>query len=192
MPHHPWIVIEGDDGTGKDTLACGLVGAGFAIINAHPLAVETLGTARTTARDGRHEAYMKLNEVCGDLARACDGPAALVRYWPSTIAAAYTDWDLDNGGLPALIEPALSLPQPDLFLCLVCDLPTRRERILLRGSVDGRLDDTTAARDNRYRYSIHWIAERFGRWVCINTSSLNPDQVVGQALAILQSMDLLP
>jgi ABC-type molybdenum transport system ATPase subunit/photorepair protein PhrA len=33
-----WLVIEGDNGAGKDTLAAHLATSGFEIINGHPLA----------------------------------------------------------------------------------------------------------------------------------------------------------
>jgi hypothetical protein len=134
---------------------------------------------------------MALNAVCGALALSREGPAVLVRYWPSTVAAAYADQQVDDEGLPALIPPAQRLPQPDLFIRLACGLPARSKRIVERGLIDGRLDDVSTGRADRHHRCLDWIAGQFGRWTCIDTTSLTPEQVLGQTLRILFSLELM-
>ena len=79
-----WLVIEGDNGAGKDTLAAQLATSGFEIVNAHPLAQTAEQRARSMTGEAKIAAFLEYNSACAELARCTHSHAIQIRYWPST------------------------------------------------------------------------------------------------------------
>lgn len=58
-----FIVIEGDNGTGKDTLAQGLEPYGFNILSYNPKALDALRAARQAAANNQTQAFLDRKSV---------------------------------------------------------------------------------------------------------------------------------
>jgi thymidylate kinase len=157
-----WIVIEGDNGVGKDTLACKLVGRGWSIPtndldarHARDLAMQLCGRDRAFA-------MLRYGRLCAARAQA-RASSLLVRYWPSTLAAASADELLPPERVGRLIHwAAVNMPRPALFVELTAELPERVRRVQARGRLPGAVDDVSATRNSRYRLAIQKIAGMAG------------------------------
>jgi thymidylate kinase len=177
-----WIVIEGDNGAGKDTLAANLVQYGWRVVSWQTEAKQSEQRARSQSGCERVDAFLSYNALCGSMALDANYSSLVIRYWPSTLAAAYADHLLDWKEIESKVVYCLSsLPHPALIVYLKCDLQARQKRIAERG---GNLDDTSLDRHDRHYQAIKWISRYIKDWVCVDTSSATPEVVAKMFLEI--------
>lgn len=146
-----FIVIEGDNGTGKDTLALGLsdrlnhnIITNFSdVIAMNKLAKEFTGLSRI-------EKFVNYNKFCSSLAEK--GNCISVRYWLSTVAAAYADGVFSYDQSLEFEKNFDELKRPNVIVFLWCDYSERVTRIEKRRSED--FDDLTVQRNDRYKYYL--------------------------------------
>ncbi len=194
MPKRFWFVIEGDNGAGKDSLAERLIGDGWFLGNRILEINAQKERASRLSGIARVRAFMLYNEMCGELISAHPSRSFLVRYWPSTLAAAFADAIFEWAEIETEVDFSLrQLPAPALFLFLTCGLDTRRNRVKNRGMVPGAVDDISEDRDNRYRESIRRLAEYpgVGNWKSLDTTELNTEQVYQSVRKMLVDMEVL-
>lgn len=181
-----WLVIEGDNGAGKDTLAAQLANSGFEIVNAHPLAQTAEQHARTMTGKAKIAAFLEYNRTCAELARCTQSHTIQIRYWPSTLAAAYADhiltWEQVQAEATRLSTGA---SQPSVILCLGCSLEERTKRIAVRGPVSARSDDVTASRAARHKAAMTDFSVRLKQWVDLDCTTMQPAEVFTKAMEIL-------
>lgn len=183
-----WIVVEGDNGTGKDALAARLVRDGWSFVNESAEVAAALKDAHCTTGDGRYAAFMEANRVAARIAREAGGNSMLVRYWPSTVAGVFADRHVTRSQFTALVQELCSgMPQPDVFLELQCDHTERLSRIELRGPVNGSLDDPTWERADLHHQALRHIASCVTNWNTIDTTGLTPERVYALASGLLNA-----
>lgn len=182
-----FFVIEGDNGTGKDTLAVKLQSEGFTILTYDKRMREMEKIAKTKKGKDRILNFMAYNKACGDLARQKrqHKNVLLIRYFISTLAAAYSDGIFSHDETLKLLRDTYSkFEKPDLFIRLQCDQQKRIKRIEERNSMD--FDDKTVKRAVRYR----WITDEMKKnmdikWVEIDTSDKSIDDVYAEVKELL-------
>jgi len=116
-----WIAIEGDNGAGKDTLAKHFERDGWNVVTYRPAVAQSFKEAASLEGAERVESFVGYNRLCGELASNEVSPCLLIRYWPSTLAAAYADgiWDDARAKLEAeRLRSRLPLPDRILYLLL--------------------------------------------------------------------------
>lgn len=157
------LLIEGDNGTGKDTLAMAFQPQ-FDIITYHEAIQQKMDVARTFKGREQTLKFLDYNASCG---RVMDNytksgiDSITIRYWPSTITAAYADSKLTEAECDLLVDVCMTtLTVPDLVIFLICDHSERVRRIVLRNSPN--FDDKSAERAKRYAYYSEKIMNRLG------------------------------
>jgi deoxyadenosine/deoxycytidine kinase len=183
-----WIVIEGDNGTGKDTLAEQVKTLGFDIVTyAKEVKSAEMG-ARALYGEDRLFSFLEYNRLCGSIASSSNYPSLLIRYWVSTMAAAYADqlwtWDKVNEQVIRCIN---QFPVPDLIIQIKCELSTRRNRVAIRGASD---DNMCMERDKNYAWALDEMRKHFPSWETVDTTSLSPSQVFQVVKGILKERGL--
>lgn len=179
-----WIVIEGDNGTGKDTLAEQLKTLGYDIVTYTKEARAAEMRARALCGEERLLSFLEYNRLCGSMAEFSNYPSLLVRYWASTMAAAYADqlwtWEKVNEQVISCIN---QFPIPDLIIQIKCDLSTRRTRVATRGTSD---DNMCIERDKNYGWALDEIRKHLPSWETVDTTHLSPPQVFHAVQDILK------
>lgn len=152
MNEKRFILIEGDNGTGKDTLARRLAPYGYDVVTYDADLEAFRLEAKRSPRERFPNEFLKYNRLCGERAarRLASGKkCVLVRYWPSTVAAAYADGNFSRGqALKTAAEALKSMPRPDVAFYLRCDFGERIRRIVAR---DPESDDSLEL-DRALRY----------------------------------------
>ena len=176
-----FIVIEGDNGTGKTTLGKFLQRSGFVIVNDTEEAKSLEAQAKTYPPDSlqRYEAFVKYNRFCGEYTLKTEN-AVSVRYWFSTITAAFADGIFTLEEAMNISEQLnTSMIRPDYIFRLYCDYPVRTERILRRASdsTEHLYDDTSLERSIKYRQFSDVLVRKFGNCYNINTTTSRPSQI---------------
>ena len=88
-----FYVIEGDNGTGKDTLAAKFQNDGFEILTYDKKIKQMEQIAKKKVGEDKVLNFLAYNKACGDLAkeRKNENNVLLIRYFISSLAAAYAD-----------------------------------------------------------------------------------------------------
>ena len=179
-----FIVIEGDNGTGKTSVASILNKKhNFEFITEHPDIAELEQKAKSfdIGSIERFEAFLDYNRACGEQSEK-HIRSVLARYWISTIAAGYADKLFDiNETLTRADSIIKTMPRPDHIFRLKCSFEKRIERIEKRALSDGN-DDITAERDKRYSFILDNIQSRYGILTEIDTENTDPDTTVNKIL----------
>lgn len=173
-----FIIIEGDNGTGKDTLAQKIEqNHGYKILTYEPEIKKIEKYAKQAEGEEKVKRFLEYGKASSDLALKEKNDVLLVRYWISTLAAAYADKIYDYDKVIEIMNSVCSnYCKPDVVFCLWCDFDSRVDRIQKRNSPD--FDDTTLNRSLRYK----WILEKLEKesnlnWVNINTTGKSIDGV---------------
>lgn len=170
-----FLVIEGDNGTGKDTLAKNIETLGYEIITYSPIARHTEKEAKAFPGEEKLNSFLEYNKKCGMMAQSSDTSCIIIRYWVSTLAAAYADefWNWEE--IILKIDNCINcLPIPNLIIQLECDYKVRKERISKRGPSD---DNITQYRDKRYKWALDKISKHFQIWESFDTTILTEEEV---------------
>jgi thymidylate kinase len=181
-----WLVLEGDNGTGKDTIRALLETAGWAHVDGGTEADAALALARQAAGWDRVPAYLRYCHACAEAANRVRADRVTVRYWPSTLAAGYADRLIDDAELDRMADDCIRrFPAPDGVAELRCAFGARVERILCRGPQPlSPADNMDPGRGDRLRAALDRVAARWPRpWTVIDTTSLAPEQVLGAVRA---------
>lgn len=185
------LVIEGDNGSGKTTISELLQKNGLHIVTNDTDVKELELTAKNLPAYSieRIESFLEYNEYCGKKAKEYK-KSVLIRYWISTMAAAYADCILDK---EKILEKVMKLVSrfeiPDIFIYLQCDYSERIDRIEKRKTEEGDLgDDISIGRSTRYQEIISILSKIIPNWKTINVSKKTPDQVKADIDEILKSL----
>ena len=174
-----FLVIEGDNGAGKDTIASKFENDGFEIVTYYKKikAMELL--AKKECGKIKVLKFMAYNKAEGDLIKDIrnQSNALLIRYFVSTLAAGYADEIFTYEETMDLLKSTYSkFEKPDLIVRLKCDYKERIRRIEERNSPE--YDDKTLKRDNRYRWITDRIKESIDvKWLDIDTSNKQVNEI---------------
>ena len=181
------ILIEGDNGTGKDSLAKAFK-AQFDIITYHTDIQHKILFARTFNGFSQTLHFLNYNAACSRImnenARA-NINSITIRYWPSTLTAAFADKNLSEVDCDSLVDICIStFTMPDLVVFLECDYNERIHRIALRNSPV--FDDKSIERAERYTYYSNKIMDKLGDIVHkINTTDKSREDVENIVRALI-------
>ncbi len=183
-----FLLIEGDNGTGKDTLALELAKYGFDIVSYHESVKAQEAKAKRLSGENRISSFLEYNAICGELASAGEVNGIVIRYWISTLAAAYAD---KSPGYTTdfVIKTAQRLvgkmPKPDMVVYLDCDYNCRVDRITKRNNVNTTLkDDTSALRHERYKKIVPLILSASGyTYITIDNTNKSVEESVLEVMA---------
>ncbi len=181
-----WLLIEGDNGTGKDTLRAFFERDGWRHSNDNSNAASALEAARRCTGRERIPAYLRYCRACATRENDPDSRTVTVRYWPSTLAGGYADGLINEQELDQLLEQCVrDLPAPDSVIELRCDLGTRVQRIQQRvPDYSGSIDSIDPERARLHRLALERIAARWRRpWLVLETTTMLPNQVFDTAQA---------
>ena len=178
-----FIVIEGDNGTGKDTLALKIQDKlGYRVItNEYNLKELNIKAKRYEGKQ-RVKEFLNYGKICSDTVRLLNDNVILVRYWISTLAAAYAD-NIFTYEQTCKIEKEIcsKFYKPDVIICLWCDYKTRIKRIETRKALD--FDDITKERNKKYKWFLKQYEKRTNiKWINIDTTNKCREDVLKEAL----------
>lgn len=188
-----FIVIEGLDATGKSTLVENLVNAMGAKLLFCPPRLEAPGLMEGDLRIHfddtpppiRRAYYQAANLIASEMATATleQNHVIMDRYWTSTVAFSAMDeyhqmaqW---NGFYPDSMRP------PDVLILLTVDEVNRKIRMDGRGEPTTSEESNLAQNTERRRAVLE--AYRSFSPIEIDTSNLNPQEVLEIALQIVES-----
>ena len=180
-----FLVIEGDNGTGKDTLAQGLEKYGFKILTYDKRVKEFEKVAGQGTGEEKTKRFLAYGKACSDFvseSKKKGENVILIRYWISTLAAAYADGVYDYEKISDIIDTIYpKLEKPDMLLRLNCNFKERVHRIQNRKSAN--FDDVTKTRAEKYE----WISSKIKaktdfKWNEIDTSNKSIEEVCQEAL----------
>lgn len=174
-----FIVIEGDNGTGKTTVSEILNtehGFEFITIQQKIRQLENHAKCFETGSMQRYEAFLNYNRACGEQVMKYK-KSLLARYWVSTVAAAYADglFDLEEA-LRRAEKLRNTMVLPDRIFRLKCAFDTRIGRIKKRALTNGN-DDITDTRDSKYSLILDKLQDRFAFMTEIPTDGISPKDV---------------
>jgi len=170
------IVIEGDNGTGKDTIGTLLANDyGYYIPNYDKEASDFSSKLRSLDRRSQTFGFLEYSAILSKIARQHE-KSLVIRYWMSTLAAAYADYVLS---LEEVLEKAEELLEillvPDYIFYLTCNFNKRIERINKRDATSS--DNRTIERGERYERISNEIRKMFRHWYVIDTTNLTPKEI---------------
>jgi dTMP kinase len=173
-----FVVIEGDNGTGKDTLALNIRDKlGYRIIMNESDVKKLNKKAKQYEGKERIEKFLDYGKFCSDIVNETRENVILVRYWISTLAAAYAD-NIYTYEQTCKLENNIcsKFCKPDIIICLWCDFETRVKRIETRKSLD--FDDTTRKRNEKYKWFLNKCEAKTNiKWINIDTTNKSRDEI---------------
>ena len=183
-----FIVIEGDNGTGKDTLAQ-LMNKNnqYKILTYDSKIREIEKYAKDAFGEEKIKRFLEYGKASSDFALKQRGNIILVRYWISTLAAAYADGIYDYNKICEIMKNVCcDLCKPDIVFCLWCNFDSRINRIKERNSTD--FDDTTIKRSLRYEWILKKLEKKSNlNWININTTGKSVNAVYHEACKYLEN-----
>ena len=183
-----FIVIEGDNGSGKTTVSRFFRNLGFVIITeiAEIKELEKIGKQNKIGLKKRYETFLQYNKLCGQYSRNYKD-SLIVRYWISTIAAAYSDGVLSlDDSIKSVIKVENELERPNCIFRLKCNYEQRLMRIFNRGS-DNK-DDTSLERDRKYNLFLDTLDNMTDYMHTIDTTNTSSYNVFKQMINIMEGV----
>lgn len=192
-----FIVIEGLDAVGKSTLACKLANRLGAELLVCPPRLEASGLSGADLRshfdkrpaEQRRAYYRAANLVASEIAESAlqEKHVVMDRYWPSTVAFATMDVDLNGYQKWKGLYPP-ELRKPDAVVLLTVDEENRSKRMQKRG------EPSTNEEQSLYEHVAHrnniLCAYREFNPIEIDTSNSKPGDVLEAVLDALRSARL--
>ena len=186
-----FLVIEGDNGTGKDTLALGLAeNSGFSIITNREDTIELKREAKKYTGSERIKKFAEYSKFCSSIvsSHARNAKIAVVRYWLSTVAAGYADRILSYEQSMEYERRLAGLERPSAVIFLECGFAERKDRIVKRAAED--FDDLTLLRSDRYKWYLADFQNRLRiPFIRINTTNKRPAEVLDTAVKYIRKLD---
>lgn len=186
-----FFVIEGDNGTGKDSLAQKFQTIGFKIITYDNDIREIEKNARLYDGKARVQKFIEYNKACGDKAEdeKRTNNVILVRYLVSSLAAGYADNIFSANETIDLFNKIYDqFPKPDIIIELKCKSEERIKRIEKRNSKI--FDDKSLDREKKYRWIIDKIKSNINeKWIEIDTTNLNIEEVFNSTLKKIKNLN---
>ncbi len=182
-----FFVIEGDNGTGKDTLAIKLQKKfGFRIVTNEEDIIKLNKEAKKFIGKQRVKKFLEYGAICSERVKNSNQDTILVRYWISTLAAAYADKIFSYEDVGKIQDEICSkFYKPDGIICLSCDFEKRIDRIEKRKADD--FDDITMERNHRYRWFLNEMQKKVEiDWINIDTSNKDENQVFEEVCRYLK------
>ena len=144
--------------------------------------------ARALNGEERLLSFLEYNRLCGSMAAFANNPSLLVRYWLSTMAAAYADqlWSREKMN-EQVIRCIDQFPVPNLIIQIKCELSTRRTRVAMRGNSG---DNMCMERDKNYGWALDEMRKHFPSWESVDTTHLSPPEVFQAVQGILKRRGL--
>jgi len=171
-------LIEGDNGTGKDTLRGVFERDGWLHVNEAGLPSQLIKGAREETGKARISRYLEYCLACAAVAENAAGKSVCVRYWPSTASAAFADGLITVDELDSLILDCLQqFPLPDCVIELKCDYKARIGRIEKRKlACQGHVDNLELPRGERFEFAMARISERIPvPWLVVDNTKLDAE-----------------
>ena len=157
-----FTVIEGDNGSGKSTLAQSLKALGFNFVSEDDSLEQMKVAAKKLRGLEKVQAFYQYNMHTAQKALQVKNskPPVVVRYWVSTLAAAYADEIIDFEELKVhCAENVKKFSLPTMFFYLKCNYGERMKRIAERQKIFGIADDSRdKKRSERYRRAVMEIS----------------------------------
>lgn len=177
-----FLVIEGDNGTGKDTLAQKISVHGYEIVSYNKNIKIEETKAKKLLGEERVAAFYNYNMLCGKIAQQEKKSTIIIRYWISTLAANYADnKSTKESFIKSVTENENKFSKPDYVICLNCSFKERIARINQRNN--GQLDDKTIQRSNNYREALKLIQTHTTlNWYDVDTTAKTPDEICALVL----------
>lgn len=173
-----FIVIEGDNATGKTSLCTAL-----AIKNVvHDIGLNVLNAKlKQLPKVRKIPAFLHYNMLCGLIAQNETDLWVLDRYWPSTISAAFADGIYDKQTAWKEVETCLcDFPAPLVTIFLRCPEDLRLKRIKERRKVTGDITDSTdSERHRKYDFISKYIESRMNSKLVFETDKV-PSEIIAE------------
>ena len=177
-----FIVIEGDNGTGKDSLAQIFEKKGMLIVTYLPEVIEKEKEAKKLNGKEKIKKFLEYNKLCGEIARSKSSDTMLIRFWLSTLAAGYSDSIYNLEETMQLFDKCLKeLGVPDIVIRLKCNFDERIKRINERNSDE--FDDKTLNRSKKYQFITEIFIKKLNmiKWINIETTNKSKEQIFEEA-----------
>lgn len=188
-----FLVLEGDNGSGKSTVAALLGAAGLHIISNDPELKNVETQAKKLCGRERMRAFYAYNRQAARYACSYGTECVVVRYWPSTLAAAYADGVIgDDEFAQQCLENIKAFPEPAVFVYLKCDHSERSRRIAARDA-PGASDDCSLFRARKYQYAIgHMALAGPTPWTFLASDAMQPQCLARCILGLLDGFTSAP
>ncbi len=183
-----FIVIEGDNGSGKTTIAENIMKLGYFFVTednkVKVFEIEAKKLARGSQK--RYEAFLAYNKLCGSYKTKMNH-ILLVRYWISTVSAEYADglYTFEKA-LKEAEEKERIMPCPDYVFRLYCSYEERIQRIKKRNmKIDNYSDDISKERDEKYNKILNVLEKRLNYMYTIDVTNISPEKVIEKILLLI-------
>ena len=187
-----FTVIEGDNGSGKTTLAQSLKALGFNFVSEDDSLEQMKIAAKKLYGLEKVQAFYRYNMCTAQKAlQVKNSKPLIVRYWVSTLAAAYADEVISFEELKKHCEENVKkFPLPTIFFYLKCNYGERVKRIEERQKISGIADDSrNEFRSERYRCAIMEISFTVPTtWIFIPTDEWDSATVKKKVLSFLNKI----
>lgn len=188
-----FLVLEGDNGSGKSTVAALLGAAGLYIVSNDPTLKDAETQAKKLRDRTRMRAFYAYNRQTATLARSYGTECVVVRYWPSTLAAAFADGIIGDDELARQCQENIrDFPEPAVFVYLKCGHAERTRRIAARDA-PGAFDDCSLSRARKYEYAIGHMAFAVSTpWIFLPSDVMQPPCLARRIIGLLSDFTSEP
>lgn len=181
-----FIVIEGDNATGKTSL-CKALTAKNAICD---LGLTVLNSKlKQLPKIQKTSAFLHYNMLCGLVAQQETELFVVDRYWPSTISAAYADGIYDKQRAWEEIEKCLhDFPSPLVTIFLRCPEELRLKRIEERKKISEDISDSTdVERHRKYDSISKYIESMMTPRLVFETDKNSPEMIAKKVMNFIKT-----